>query len=394
MSKITLLTTAGRNLLAGAVANAQSIPSAKIVVGDGNGATYVPVATQTELVNQVWAGNALVTVTEDKVFFQATIPIEAGPFTVREAGVLLGEVGAEQLFIVSQYNVTEKLASPSNGAGPLTVTIAFTASSSETAVLPVSQGTNALLALANAPHITVKDRVTAAPAEPADGDLYAVATGATGLFAGKGGQLAERVAGAWLFRQPPTHSIVRLATDGSWKERSGADWIAYAFPSTATDWVNIANKPATFTPSAHTHPQSDVTNLVADLAAKTPTARLLTTDGIITIDGGTSADLSTNRALAIDVNALKAALGLGRKIIAVEAGAGTRNIVFASPEPDTNYLVASVVGGTYTFQDTSGGPEPIIHNVTTVGSGITASNKTINGCTVSHGSGGLTLVYR
>lgn len=34
------------------------------------------------------------------------------------------------------------------------------------------------------------------------------------------------------------------------------------------DWnTQITNKPATYTPSAHTHPQSEITNLVTDLAA-------------------------------------------------------------------------------------------------------------------------------
>ena len=34
------------------------------------------------------------------------------------------------------------------------------------------------------------------------------------------------------------------------------------------DWnTQISNKPTTFTPAAHTHPQSDITNLTADLAA-------------------------------------------------------------------------------------------------------------------------------
>jgi hypothetical protein len=34
------------------------------------------------------------------------------------------------------------------------------------------------------------------------------------------------------------------------------------------EWTAVANKPSTFTPSAHTHPQSQVTNLVSDLASK------------------------------------------------------------------------------------------------------------------------------
>ena len=36
----------------------------------------------------------------------------------------------------------------------------------------------------------------------------------------------------------------------------------------SVDWSTITGKPTTFTPSTHTHPQSDITNLTTDLAAK------------------------------------------------------------------------------------------------------------------------------
>lgn len=39
-------------------------------------------------------------------------------------------------------------------------------------------------------------------------------------------------------------------------------------PSAVADWDTLANKPATFPPSTHSHAESDVTSLVSDLAAK------------------------------------------------------------------------------------------------------------------------------
>ena len=36
----------------------------------------------------------------------------------------------------------------------------------------------------------------------------------------------------------------------------------------SVDWVDVTGKPATFAPAPHSHAQSDVTGLVADLAAK------------------------------------------------------------------------------------------------------------------------------
>lgn len=71
--------------------------------------------------------------------------------------------------------------------------------------------------------------------------------------------------------------------------------------------------PATFAPSAHTHAQADVTNLVADLAAKVPSARLVSTGSGLTGGG----DLSANRTLAVDF-ATAAPLGL-----ALAAAVGT-----------------------------------------------------------------------
>jgi hypothetical protein len=43
-------------------------------------------------------------------------------------------------------------------------------------------------------------------------------------------------------------------------------------PTVPIAWTDVSGKPATFPPSAHVHPQSEVTNLVADLALKAPLA--------------------------------------------------------------------------------------------------------------------------
>lgn len=264
MSSITIMTTQGRAQLAAAVANAQSFPSAKIAVGDGNGATYVPNEAQVGLVHEVWRGNATVARTDDRVIFQAVVPAEVGGFTAREVGVLIGEVGAEQLFIISQHPSTEKIAAPANGSGPLPVTIAFSASAAEQAVLPIGSSDNATLQLSRAPHITVDGLVTEPPAEPADGSLYAIDAGAAGLFVGKGGWLVERVAGAWIYKQPPEKSVIRLAANGAWYQRDGVDWGALTFEDTSILWAQIQDPPATFLPSVHNHDDRYFTEAEAD----------------------------------------------------------------------------------------------------------------------------------
>ncbi|HUN10669.1 MAG TPA: phage tail protein [Rhabdaerophilum sp.] len=307
MSSITIMTTQGRAQLAAAVANAQSFPSAKVVVGDGNGATYVPNEAQVGLVHEVWRGNATVARTDDRVIFQAVVPAEVGGFTVREVGVLIGEVGAEQLFIISQHPSTEKIAAPANGSGPLPITIAFSASAAEQAVLPIGSSDNATLQLSRAPHITVDGLVTEPPAEPADGSLYAIDAGAAGLFVGKGGWLVERVAGAWIYKQPPEKSVIRLAANGAWYQRDGADWAALTFEDTSILWAQIQETPAEFPPEPHNHDDRYFTEAeTAVLLAGKSNTDHLHDDRYLRLIGGTA----TGGIAAPDLAAVAAGLRL------------------------------------------------------------------------------------
>ena len=60
-------------------------------------------------------------------------------------------------------------------------------------------------------------------------------------------------------------------------------------------WTQIASKPSTFPPDAHGHTEADVTNLVADLAAKVPTSRRL--DTTTPLQGGDN--LTADRTFSI-----------------------------------------------------------------------------------------------
>lgn len=66
-------------------------------------------------------------------------------------------------------------------------------------------------------------------------------------------------------------------------------------PAGTTDWNGLTNKPATFPPSAHAHPISDVTGLQTALDAKTPTTLTLTAGAGLTGGG----DLSANRTFDV-----------------------------------------------------------------------------------------------
>lgn len=264
MSIITIMTAQGRAQLAAAVANAQTFPSTKIVVGDGNGAVYAPNENQVALVHEVWRGNAAVARTDDRVIFSAIVPPEVGGFIVREVGVLIGEVGSEQLFIISQHPSTEKIASPANGSGPLPITIAFSANASEQAVLPIGSSDRATALLSRPPHITVDDLLTAPPGVPTDGTMYAIDTGPSGVFIGKAGWIVERVAGGWIYTNPPVRTAIRLATNGNWFEKQGADWVALNFNDPEILWAHITDPPATFPPSVHNHDDRYFTETESD----------------------------------------------------------------------------------------------------------------------------------
>lgn len=106
--------------------------------------------------------------------------------------------------------------------------------------------------------------------------------------------------------------------------------------------------------------------------------RTITTDGIIKVAGGTSADLSANRALSLDLVAIKAALGIGKKIIAIGSAVGSAAITFAAAEPDSAYFGLVICGG---IDDAGGSSGTIVAG--------SLSAKTTTGCTVAYsGDGG------
>lgn len=87
-------------------------------------------------------------------------------------------------------------------------------------------------------------------------------------------------------------------------EQTGADTFTKRLIGVAnsTDIPTRADADARFAALSHTHAQSDVTSLVADLAAKVGTSRTITAGTGLTGGG----DLSANRTLSLDINGLTA----------------------------------------------------------------------------------------
>jgi hypothetical protein len=69
-------------------------------------------------------------------------------------------------------------------------------------------------------------QVSTPPLSPADGAVYLVGLGATGLWAGQENKIAHwRTASAWTFISPPVGSVIRLVTNnGGTLYWDGTDW--------------------------------------------------------------------------------------------------------------------------------------------------------------------------
>lgn len=111
-----ILTVIGQNKIAAAAAGGPLVNITHMAVGDGGGAYYDPVATQTALRAEKWRGsvsNVSIDPTRNNwVVVDATVPTEAGGFTIREAGVY---DSAGDLIAIGKYPATYKPA-PTEGS--------------------------------------------------------------------------------------------------------------------------------------------------------------------------------------------------------------------------------------------------------------------------------------
>lgn len=87
----SLPTLAGKAKIAAAISGGSALSITHMAVGDGGGLPVTPLETQAALVHEVWRG-AVTSVTRDathsnQVVVEATIPLAAGPFMIRELGL-------------------------------------------------------------------------------------------------------------------------------------------------------------------------------------------------------------------------------------------------------------------------------------------------------------------
>lgn len=135
------------------------------------------------------------------------------------------------------------------------------------------------------------------------------------------------------FPNTPSVNDTFTASGRTWTW-TGAVWAS----NTGTiAWDDISSKPSTFTPSSHTHAESDVTNLVSDLAGKAASVHTHTTAQITMAVSDKSANYaivsgdkntlirSTNSAITITIDNV---LAIGEAVQFQQFGSG--QITFAA----------------------------------------------------------------
>lgn len=83
----------------------------------------------------------------------------------------------------------------------------------------------------------------------------------------------------------PAQAPVGIGTGDMTKSVYDTDNDGIVDAAESAPWAGITGKPSTFTPATHTHAQSDITNLVTDLAAKIPATEKGAASGVATLDG-------------------------------------------------------------------------------------------------------------
>lgn len=92
--------------------------------------------------------------------------------------------------------------------------------------------------------LAVLDRDLAAPpAEPADGDRHIVAAGASGAWAGRGGQVAAFQDGGWAFLAPRTGWLAWVAAEGLLVVFDGTQWAPVSAAATEAQTFGVNATP-------------------------------------------------------------------------------------------------------------------------------------------------------
>lgn len=133
-----ILTNAGKNMIANAIALKQTIEVTTMALGSGlgtdveggqNNESYLPLPTQTTLKNEVYRANIMDAYMDEtgKAAFTMLIPYDVGGWYVREVGLFVGST----LFAIGMYPETYKAPNESNVVEDLYIELALIIANAE-----------------------------------------------------------------------------------------------------------------------------------------------------------------------------------------------------------------------------------------------------------------------
>ncbi|MFN4098147.1 MAG: phage tail protein [Pararhodobacter sp.] len=244
MSSFTpIVTLLGQGQIADAIANEEAVNISHMAVGDGGGAPVTPLETMTALTNEVWRGS-IQSVSRDlndptRVIFTATIPLEAGPFVIREIA-LFSQNG--QMFAIGAYPEQFK---PTAAQGAVSsIQVEFVVIVSETAQVTVTVNPSQLSFLNNFSRIPfyAVDAVTdEPPSNPAVGAMVVVGTNPQSAFFGNPNRLAQWNGSVWLVALPPVGTVVGVNNaDADYLRWDGSAWVPWLATQTKPGLVKMS----------------------------------------------------------------------------------------------------------------------------------------------------------
>lgn len=243
-SYFSVVTLAGQQKIADAVAGGDDISITHLAVGDGNGSPTTPAAGATALVHEVWRGSVTSAVRDPsnptQVVVSATVPVGAGPFSIREAAIITAD---GELFAIANYPETYK-PSPSEGVASELV-IEFVVVVDTAAAVTITISPSSMIAahlLLRQPFIAVDSMtVTAPPGSPALGAMHVVPPAATGAWVGHTHHLAQWTGSEWVFADAPVRTVVGVIDQGLYFRRTADGWVPFNATETERGLIRLAS---------------------------------------------------------------------------------------------------------------------------------------------------------
>lgn len=229
---IGTVTNAGLAKLAASIGGS-ALNLSIVRVGDGNGAPITPNPAMTDLVRRVGAAYPIVSSGRDPVNANhwrvtALIPVDDGPFDIREIGVW---DAAGEMIAVARHVLVEKRTPAQGAAVELLTDIVFPVSETAHVTVQVTPAAQVSIFQMLRAGFTVAESATLAdpPGAPALGRTHVVPAGATGAWNGLAGYLVQWNGIVWVAVNVPAGFVVvvqdKAVNDPArWLRRAATGW--------------------------------------------------------------------------------------------------------------------------------------------------------------------------